>query len=685
MPTWDNIIEQIQSDVSDIEKSLKKLKTATLSEVDKKAKTKEIKERAETKKQEIEAKIKQLDWKQKERAETLLKTLNDIINLQLSIWDSNADKSKSWTESKSWEAKSEKWTTTADKWAAEWNWTTDWEKKWFFWKIWDGLSNMWSDVKSRDKWKEQPWKNFLYFGWTLLTWYAVYRWAKSLRNRVTWKKKKDKDKDKESEDKTESESSSREDNTKEEKSFWDKPIWKFIKWAWAVLWVWTWVYYLAHGLYTKNWWMKDLWDWERGKKLEFDDALKYASWAVANQDNKEGMWYGLDLKYHEDTSEIEAYGEKIKIDKDKRKIDWLNIEFKKYENMICTAIVIAYLKKTYSWKCANNDPFHFNGNWQWDIDVNIWWWEEALDWTWNQGRILWVGAAWIAWILTWIFGWPQAWLAVGGVWWVAWYAIGSAIDHNNIMNDVMPELDNEYWKKVLSWYLNNMKCREARNQTKEDISESPIKDKVREFVRQIQKDNPDLPAIWWRMQFDAIPDSTDKNKYTIKAYGREIKAEVTWNWWSEKMRILSISWWKPAINADTKEWNISSLKLPLKEGLYMVALTTQFVDKLHHKGVKYPYFDYTYKTSKVLSNPVKTLVGVETTESRWIFFNDKERTINIFSSDFWSVDTLAYPREKLKKNMPTIFESDDLLNNRFIKFLNDWITDDQNVSIRKKR
>jgi hypothetical protein len=136
-----------------------------------------------------------------------------------------------------------------------------------------------------------------------------------------------------------------------------------------------------------------LWDRERGKKLEFDDALNYCKWAL----NKEGMSQGMNLKYHEDTWEIEAYGERIKINKNKRKIEWLNVDFKKYEHMINTAIVIAYLKKNYSWKCDKNNPFNLNGSWQWDIDVstregN----EEALDWTWNWGRIASITTAGIA-------------------------------------------------------------------------------------------------------------------------------------------------------------------------------------------------------------------------------------------------------------------------------------------------
>jgi hypothetical protein len=39
-----------------------------------------------------------------------------------------------------------------------------------------------------------------------------------------------------------------------------------------------------------------------------------------------------------------------------------------------------------------------------------------------------------------------------------------------------------------------MECWQARNQTKEDVTESPIKDEVREVIEKIQKENPELPA-----------------------------------------------------------------------------------------------------------------------------------------------------------------------------------------------
>ncbi len=673
----DKKIDHLQSEVTEIQKSLNELKSKTISDVEKKTKTEEIKNKAETTKKEIQQKIDQLKDKkdaasisEKEKAETLLTTLNDIINLQLSIWWNTVNNVKSWVTAKSWESSKENSTNSL----------TVEEEKWFFWKTWERIWNQRNDVTSWDKRSEEPWKNVLRAVWFWITWYAAYKWIKALWNWLSWKKKKNK----ESNNEWDYESSSRRESYKEKKPFWDTWYWKAIKRSG----IWTIAYYVSHWIYTKNRWLKDFWDWERGKKLEFDDAMKYASGAVANQDNKEGMWWGLNLKFHEDTSEIEAYGQKIKIDKEKRKITWLwkpEIEFKKYENMICAAILIAYLKKTYSRKCVNNNPFHLNGSWQGDINVNTWdGWEEGVDWTGTGGR--WVGTiggAWLAATVGWLFGWPTTWLVAGGVWWVWWYIAGSLYDHNNIMDSLMPELDDEHWKKVLSWYLNDMKCRKARNKTRDDITESPIKNQVREVVEEIQNENPDLPAVWWRMNFDAIQDSNDKTKYTIKAYWREIKVEVTdnnswfsrgssWKWGKvgemfkfRNIRILWISWWNPAIKTDMTKGNISNLKVPLKEWLYMAAFLGQVLDKYHHKWKDYPYFDYGYRLLRSLWTWFWTWWDMN-----WIHFSES------------GVDDIILTREKFKERMPTIFKANEWED--FLKFLNDGIKDEDNVTIRQK-
>ena len=640
-------IEQLKKETDEIKKWLSELKNnVSLSEVEKKNKAEALKNQAEATKKKIENEIHSLESKtddeskkKKEEAETLLNSFNEIMSLYNSILNN-------WRETTSQVVTEE----TAQLSTTE----QQEEKKWFFWKIWEWLWNMRSDVTSWDKWKEQPWKNLLYAAWVWITWYAVYKWVKKLRNWAFWKKKKDK----KSEGESSSEPSSKKDNTDEEKSFWDKPVWKFIKWAWAVLWVWTGVYYVAHGLYTQNRWLNDLWDRERGKKLEFDAALEYCKWAISNQDNIEWMWYGLDLKYHADTWEIEAYWEKIKIDKNNRKIEWLEINFNKYEHMINTAIVIAYLKKNYAWKCVNNSPFDLNWSWQWDINVatqegN----QEAVDWTWIWGRITWIWTAAVASIITAIRSKNiKLWASVLTAWWALWFAWWYVFDSNNIMNKHMPELDDENWRKNLTAYLNSMSCREAKNQTAEDITESPIKKEVVECMEEIQQTSPELPNLWDVRKIDAIQDPNNPEKYVIKAYKREILAKVTWEPGDRKINILWIDGWNPTIKTNMEKSWLSNLNLPLKEWLYMSCLTWFLLNNYHNKWIKYPWFEYTWRTNHAFKE--------------WIYF-----------SDDWT-DTRVYSKDAFQQKMPTLFQEEN--RKKYLEFLNDWITGENNVSIRKK-
>ena len=602
---------------------------------------------------------------------TTLKSDVDKLSTDLKKIEKDLKDLKAWVlaDNKENAATTSSKTTTGDK--AK-------EEKWAWEKTKDFVSEQWDYVRSWDKRNEEPWKNLARAVWFLWTGYAVVKWVKSLWN---WafgdKKKKSKEWD------------SKSWENKEEKSFWDSTTWKVLKTTWGILAVGTGVYYLAHGLYTQNRWFNDLWDWEKGKKLDFDAALHLAEWAISNQDNKEGMSYGLNLKYHEDTSEIEAYWVRVKIDKDKRKIVWTwidKVSFSKYEHMISTAILIAYLKKNYAWKCKNNAPYSYSWGWNGNIDVNgSEGSDTAADWTWSGGRIVWISAAWIAWIVTGIYGGLQAWAAVWIAWGVVWWALWYAYDTNNILHNHMPEIDSEFWMNSLCSYLNSMNCWQERNEWEEDITESPIKKDVWKCVKKIQDENPDLPAEWWRRAFDAIPDPEHPGRYTIKAYWREIYAEVTdgeafenmpglsqpvkdlmqkWEWTTKKMKILWISGWNPAIKADMSEWNIWDLELPLQEWLYLTALLGKLLDKYHHKWNEYPRFEYTWR------------VADELLSWFWIWWDAS----GLFFSDS-RVDTLAISREKFEKNMPTL--SRDEYNERFLKFLN-WIKDEQNVSIWRK-
>ena len=204
-------LEQLKSDVNELKKSLYELKNnVSLSDIEKKNKAKTLKAQAETTKHRIQNKILLLEdktddesKKEKEEAEALLNSFNEIISLYTSILDS--------TKSKHTQQNAK-------------------EKKWFFWKLWEWLWNMWNDVTTLNKWKEQPLKNFLYAGGTVLTWYALAKWIKKLRNWTFWNNDK-KEKEKK--------------NIKKKwewTSFRKTGRWNFLKWTWITTATWWWIY-----------------------------------------------------------------------------------------------------------------------------------------------------------------------------------------------------------------------------------------------------------------------------------------------------------------------------------------------------------------------------------------------------------------------------------------------------------
>ena len=656
-------IDKLKSEVDLIQQLLDDLKKSTLSDLEKQKKETEIKEKAEQTKKNIQAEIDALKDKtdadslsKKAEAETLLNSFTETLNLKLEISNNSQEVSDNVPQNNTtdwWDIEQKDFSSIE---SSSENSETEKEKKWFFGRTTDWIGDQWSNVWNKETRKKEAGLNTLRTAWFVATWVwaaaLLWKWIKWIGNLFRKNKKKE---DKEN----------KPEEQKQGSWFWNRPFWKFVKGLGAWLWILSGVYYVAHGIYTKNWRLRDIFDWEPWKKLEFDAALEYCKWAIANQDNKEGMAYWMDLKYHEDTWEIEAYWERIKIDKNNRKIIWVwigDVNFKKYEHMINAAIVIAFLKKNYSWRCANNSPFDLSWSRRWNINVNTNEGSEiALDGSGRWGKIIWISAAGIASVATAIWWWwLKTWATVLSIWWILWLAGWAAYDRDNIMHNLMPELDNDNWKKNLAAYLNSMGCWQMRNQAKENITDSPIKDPVWEFLEEIQKEREkqNLPAEWWRLKFDAIPDLNDKNRYTIKAYGREINAEITWSKWQEEMRLLWISWWVPAIKVDVSKWNISNLKVPLKEWLYMTAVLGELLEKYHHKCVGYPYFH------------IKKFIN-----SRWLYVNDR-KSLNIVLTD-----TLAYSNKYLQKNMPTIFKNKE---KEFLEFLNDWITDEHNVSIWKK-
>ena len=173
------------------------------------------------------------------------------------------------------------------------------EKKWFTW--W--CKEQRSELTTKEWWKEHPVKNTLRaVWWVWLIWWTIWLWTKifgrkDYEDEIPWYNEMSK------REKRRARRALRREKRKERRE--NHPgLYRFLTWTAATVWIWSWVYYLAHWIYTKNWHPKDIFDWERGKKLKFEEAMDYCKWAIANQ---EGMASGMDLKFHEDTSEIEAY------------------------------------------------------------------------------------------------------------------------------------------------------------------------------------------------------------------------------------------------------------------------------------------------------------------------------------------------------------------------------------------
>lgn len=161
----ENNIEKLRTEVDEIKNSLNELKdNVSLSEKEKKKQAKELKSKAETAKQKIENEIHSLEdktdeesMKQKEKAETLLKSLDDITTLYASIISTSEPEAPSEPEP---------------------------EKKSIFKKAKDWIWDQWSDVWDKQKWKDEKWKNLLRTAWFTLSivWAGalIFKWLKKL-------------------------------------------------------------------------------------------------------------------------------------------------------------------------------------------------------------------------------------------------------------------------------------------------------------------------------------------------------------------------------------------------------------------------------------------------------------------------------------------------------------------------
>lgn len=142
------------------------------------------------------------------------------------------------------------------------------------------LATQWEWLTSKDEWKDHTWKNIVRaLGWVWLVWWVVWIWKKIFgrkdyedeiewydqmtrqekkKARKEWKRKKRLERKAERKE-------IRKERKKEraKKPFWKRPIWKIVKWTW----IWTVVYYFAHGISTWRRSLKDIFRWKKAGLL----------------------------------------------------------------------------------------------------------------------------------------------------------------------------------------------------------------------------------------------------------------------------------------------------------------------------------------------------------------------------------------------------------------------------------
>lgn len=612
-----NNIDQLRTEVDDIKNSLNELKNnVSLSEDEKKEQVDALKSQAEATKKKIEDEISSLEGKtddeskkQKEEAETLLNSFNEIMSLYASILNSQ--------ESEEPEEEQQE------------------EKKGFFKRTKEWVWEQWDDIWDKEKWKEEKWKNLLRTAWFAVTWIwtvaLAVKWVKKLWNWAFWDKDEEgseEDTEKKSKDKKEKKKKKkerREERRKKRKERKENRPWrqKFLIWSavawWTVVW---WVQIYKHRNRISSWFKEKLW-----LALSFDEARQKVENEVRNWKvdadhfgafNTNFEWW---ITYDDNTQEICSYDQKTKIDKKNKKLEWLDIEFSSYEELIHAANIVNFAKRKLRWRWATSTPF-IKTDWWWDIAFNcsVNWKKEFMsangsnEWAW----ILWT--LWTAggWILGSYCGWVK-WAAIWSVsWWAAWYALWSYIDNTSTAGRCCGTISR--WKNLDGFinYLNrqtdeNWKSLwESAWEQRIDPNDTPINWVIDNWETDRSKRDWVLADIeksyWedqtWRRNLEILWDETNPNNYVIKSYGHECKMTIGWlpskRW--EQVDYSKITKIHIEKYNDNDWWDWLDVDFPhtedwLKEAIRVANLTNMIVEDRSWKWWEEYPFDYgKYKT-----------------------------------------------------------------------------------------
>ena len=567
-----------------------------------------------------------------------------------------------------------------------------------FSKAWEWIWSQRWDIRDKNKWKDEAWKNVLRTVWFTATWvWAIalaYKWIKKL---FWWWKDEEQEKDEEKEEKK--------SKKEKKKPFRDRWYGKALKRSG----IWTWIYYLAHWLKTHKWNIKDFLDWnvEWENPLTIKEATLRAAWDVNNWNIDENMYrqnFDNWIEYDKEQQTILSYGESTGINEKEKCIVWLeSVKFKTNVELVHAANIVNCLKYNLKW-CWSAKAAFAETSTGWDISFsfsvdganevlsgsNSDFWQNTLAITW---AVLWI-TAWVATKSGAVWIWATLWLST------AWYLWWQALDDNSSLGrccSTIKDGDNfnkfivylnsieEWWESIwLPW-----------KQRIDSENKSPIQEYIKNVAEELDNTNiTEIPEGKIR-NLKAEQDPHNPNRYKISSYGQHTYITISWNvtmlsnWQVDPSSIESITiekysendiWWELKLDfPHTKEG--------LKECLRVVNLSNMFRKKYGwYWWEKYPFFFNLMPYVQWNSMPTPIIPFIPPVNSaydsgfwvdtnwEWNLSNKWERVIKNESLQK-DCPTLLKDLAKNKENSQSYFE--DQLNNKedgssFIKFLN-WM------------
>ncbi len=604
-------IEQLKKEVSSIETSLNELKKNIweLSEDDKNKQSEEFKTKVEEVKKKINNRIAELSEKtddnsrkELEEVKQLLDSLDKIVELQHDIIEGKKISTINYaTQSVSWHTE---WEVQNNTWGVQWE-----REEWFFWKIRDWTKDQWNDVWNKEKRKAEWGKNVLRTAWFTATWvWAVAlacKWIKKIWDWVFWDDESDED------DIEENETKLKKKKKKKESSWWKK----FLVGAWLAAWTAVgWVEIYKHWNRISSRFKEKLW-----LALSFDEAIQKVEAEVCNwKIDDDHFWvfnahFDWWIKYEENTSEICSYWQKTKINKNGKKLEWLDVEFASWEEMIHAANIVNFAKRMLRWRGASEKPFIYTSRW-WDIAFNCSakWKQEFLsasnsnEWTWILGTLWTLGWGILWWYCAWV-----KWAAVWAVWWWTWwYVLWAYIDNKSTAWSCCETISR--WKNLDEFmnYLNRQQDENWKSlwvqweEKYEPDNTTPMHKFLNEVKKEIDESYGNGDEDSTRRNLRIEQSEWNPKEYIISSYNHKLK--ITLEWWPAKWEKIDFTKIKKIhiekYDEYDSRWDWLDIDFPhtedwLKEAIKTANLTNKIVEDRKRKWWEsYPFAYGRYKT-----------------------------------------------------------------------------------------